>query len=316
MYSLRRFLFGIRPRDWSFARRGFYIGEPAKVRHLERIIGSFVDGFHTTLDDSNPETLATRLDAVEPEFRGFGYEGVGLCLGLFDLLTPWERDRWRTFQQGRGSHQSFLLHVGYGLLLARLGRPAAGALKRLAHPGERWLAIDGYGFHEGFFHWHQYIEERAAPRRLDGYAARVFDQGLGRVLWFGSCADVDRVTRTVATFPVERRADLWSGIGVACTYAGGVGADALKRLYELAGPYQAQVRLGCVLATKLRHQAGIVVAHTERALDVLCGLSADGAARLFDAAVEDLPPDGVEPAYEVLRRRIQHQVVSTQELTT
>jgi hypothetical protein len=311
---LRRLIFGIHRRQWIFAYRGFHQGDPTVRQHLERIIGCFVNGYHTTLEDGRLETLAARLDTVEPEYRGFGYEGAGLCLALFDLLTPWKRNRWETFVKGTGAHQSFLLHVGYGLLLGRLGRPAELALTKLTHPGERWLAVDGYGFYQGYFHWDRYVRQRAEPPPLHGFARRVFDQGLGRCLWFGCCADVELCARTVASFPSQRHDDLWSGLGVACTFAGGVGPEAIARLAELAGPFQGSLRLGTVLAAKLRHHAGIVVEHTERALDVLCGLSPDAAVAMVDAVFGDPPPDGAEPAYQVLRRCLQQQLVSTEEL--
>jgi hypothetical protein len=38
--------------------------------------------------------------------------------------------------------------------------------------------------------------------------------------------------------------------------------------------------------------------------------------RMVDAAFEGLPPDGREPAYEVLRRRVQVQFELSEELAT
>jgi hypothetical protein len=38
---------------------------------------------------------------------------------------------------------------------------------------------------------------------------------------------------------------------------------------------------------------------------VLCGLSASDAAAVTDAALENLPANEAEPAFEVWRRRIQ-----------
>jgi hypothetical protein len=313
---LRRRVFGIPRRDWTFARRGFPEADPAKRQHLERIIRTFVDGYHATLDDSRPQTLAPWLDAIDPEFRGFAFEGVALCLTAFDLLTPWKRDRWATFLKGPGGPESFLMHVGFGLALAQLGRPAEEALTRLADPGERWLAIDGYGFHQGYFHWRHFVEECAEPARISGYARRAFDQGLGRVLWFGCGADIGRVVRTVAKFPASRQPDLWSGLGVAATFAGGVAEEELKALAEASGPYEAHLKQGSVFAVKLRHRADTLVENTELACQTLAGLSAEGAVRMVDAAFEDLPSDGPEPAYEVLRRRVQVQLASREELTT
>ncbi len=308
----------MRARDFTLAVRGFHAGPPAARRHLEQILGAFVDGYHAALDDGRPQTLGPRLNAVAPELRGFAFEGAGLCLAAFDLLTPWKRDRWVTFLQGPGQPQSMVLHVAFGLALGAFGRRPEEGLKRLVHPGERWLAVDGYAFYEGFFRWRHYVQARAAPSRLSGYARRVFDQGLGRCLWFGGGADVDYLAQTVAAFPHERRGDLWSGLGVACTFAGGVGEAALKTLCQAAAPYGSHLRMGSVFAALLRQRAGIVVEHTERACQVVCGLSVAEAVRLVDAAFEGLPVAGPgdppELSYVTLRRRVQNQLAPTEEL--
>jgi hypothetical protein len=304
---IRRRLFGIAPRDWAFDRRGFPPpADPAVRAHLERIIGSFVEGYHATLEDSRPDVLLGRLDTLTPEYRGFAFEGVAVCLTMYDRLFPWKQDRWLTFQLGPGNHQSFLLHVGYGLALARMGRPATEALTRLPNAHEHWLAIDGYGFHEGFFRWKQYVEDRTPPPRLTGYPARVFDQGLGRVMWFGCGAEIDRVARTVASFPEHRHPDLWSGLGVACTYAGGVGEAEIKALAERSAPHQAHLIQGSIFSVKLRHRAGNVIPHTEMACRALSGLSVAEAVQLVDSTREALPPSiPEESAYEALRCRVQ-----------
>jgi hypothetical protein len=47
----------------------------------------------------------------------------------------------------------------------------------------------------------------------------------------------------------------------------------------------------------------------------LCGVSAHAAAAVTDDALRDLPRDGVEPAYEIWRRRIQKQLMLICHLT-
>jgi hypothetical protein len=130
-----------------------------------------------------------------------------------------------------------MAHVGAGWAFARLCRNIGRPLARL-DPLLRWLAVDGYGFHEGYFHCHRYIERPTRPARLSGYALRVFDQGLGRSLWFVYGADIARISSAIATFTPERRADLWSGTALACSYAGGVERAAIEALREAAGPYR------------------------------------------------------------------------------
>lgn len=308
-------MFAIPRRDWTFDRRGFPDADPEKRKHLERIIRVFVDGYHWTLEDGRPEKIFARLSAIEPEFRGFAYEGVALCYAAFDILFPGKRNRWITFQQGLGEPQSFLMHVGYGLALAQLGRRAEEALTRLTDPGERWLAIDGYGFHQTYFHWRKFVEDKAEPP-VTGYPRRAFDQGMGRALWFGQGADVERVIHSIATFEEGRRRDLWSGVGVAATFAGGVGPDELKRLLEASNEYEPHLKQGSIFSTRLRDRAGTVIPYTHVACETLCEMTVAEASGMVDAAFEGLPPDGEEPAYEILRQRVQQQLAAMKEITS
>jgi hypothetical protein len=200
-----------------------------------------------------------------------------------------------------------MAHVGLGWVVARLPWLRRHVDRPLAplDPLLRWLVVEGYGFHEGYFHWPRAVAAQEVPGRLSGYARRAFDQGLGRSLWFVHGADVARVAAAVAAFPPPRHADLWGGVGLACAYAGGAGADALHALRESAGPYQPPLAQGAAFAAKARQRAGNPAAHTGLACEILCGASADAAAHLTDDALKDLSPDGDEPAFEVWRRRIQ-----------
>lgn len=257
------------------------------------------------LEETDPRGLAARLNQLDSELLGFAFEGAAMGLALLDLMTPWQKDRWLHFMQSGGAEHIYMSHVGVGWALARLQRWRGGH-PRLTDPLLRWLAIDGYGFHEGYFHWPKFIRSRALPERLSGYSRRVFDQGLGRSLWFVNGADVQRIAATVAAFPVTRRADLWSGVGLACAYAGGVDQAALTALRAAAAPlYQAQLAQGASFAAKTRQRAGNPTEHTEMACRMLCGISAVEAAEATDHALKNLPYDRELPAYEIWRQRIQ-----------
>ncbi len=304
MGHLRQRLFGISPREVSFARRGFQEDNPSVRLRLERIGQTFLHGYHAALLDDHPAPLARRLAAIDPELRGFAFEGAAMGLTLMDYLVPWRKNRLRVFLDGPGAAHVYMVHVGAGWALARLRRRVERPLQRLdAILG--WLAVDGYGFHEGYFHWPRYVREQALPRKLAGYALRVFDQGLGRSLWFVEGADVAKISATIAAFPQARQSDLWSGVGLAGAYAGGGEPDAVAALLDAAGPYQPELAQGAAFAAKARQRAGNPTAHTEQACRIVCGTSAEEAAALTDRALEDLPPDGEEPAFEIWRQRLQ-----------
>jgi hypothetical protein len=300
--SIRQRLLSIAPEEASFARRGF---SPGHARERLELIGVvFISGYQMALEETDPHGLVARLNQLDSESRGFAFEGASMALALLDLMTPWKKDRWHYFMQSGGAKHLYMSYVGVGWALARLQRWRGGH-PRLTDPLLRWLAVDGYGFHEGYFHWPKFIQSRALPERLSGYSRRVFDQGLGRSLWFVNGAEVERIAATVATFPVTRRADLWSGIGLACAYAGGVDQAALTAVRDAAAPYQSQLAQGASFAAKTRQRACNLTAHTEMACRILCGISAAEAALVTDHALKNLPHNQELPAYEIWRQRIQ-----------
>jgi enediyne biosynthesis protein E3 len=305
--SLKRAIFGISPRETSFAHRGFR-GDSAAVRErLEEVGRCFVTGYHAALEEDRPEPLAARVDVeVARDFRGFAYEGAGMALALLDVLTPWRRDRLSRFLAGPGAAHVYIIHVGAGWVMARLPVSPERFLARLEDPLLRWLALDGYGFHEGYFRWPRSVERQEVPRKLRGYHLRGFDQGLGRSLWFVEGADVRRLPRTIGAFPAARQADLWSGLGLACGYAGGRTRAEIEELRTAAGPCLPQLAQGVAFAAQARERAGILTPHTELAAEVICGMSAAEAAAVTVESLRSLPADRPEePAFEVWRQRIQ-----------
>src|SRR6185369_15102276 len=301
----RRFL-GLSPVEATFAKRGFLASEEKARRHLETIGITFLSGYHAALEETRFVTLAQRLSRVDSDLRGFAFEGAAMGLALLDSFTPWRKDRWRTFTERFAEPHVYMMHVGLGWALARLRRSVTPHLTRL-DPLLRWLVVDGYGFHEGYFDWTRYIARREMPARLVGYERRVFDQGLGRSLWFVKGADVAAVTRAINTFASARRDDLWSGVGLACAYAGGCGRTGIESLRVAAHGHMPALAQGVAFAAKTRQRAANLNLHTENICRLICGRSAEETAAITDAALEDLREEGGWQAYEVWRRRIQNK---------
>jgi hypothetical protein len=302
----RRFL-GLSPAEASFARRGFLTGEELARQRLEQIGITFLSGYHAALEETGFVTLARRLASVEKDLQGFAFEGAAMALALLDCFTPWRKDRWRTFTEGLAKPHIYMMHVGLGWALARLRRSVTPYLVQL-DPLLGWLVVDGYGFHEGYFNWPRYVEQRAIPSHLDGYQRRVFDQGLGRSLWFVKCADVVAVASAIDNFPSERHDDLWSGLGLACAYAGGCGRTAIESLRAAAHEHEPALAQGVAFAAKTRQHAANLNSHTQTVCRLICGRSAEETAAITDAALENLCGEDGLPAYEVWRRRIQNKI--------
>nr|WP_260408357.1 DUF1702 family protein [Planomonospora venezuelensis] len=249
--------------------------------HLEAGCRSFLTGFNAVLAGETG-----RIDDLSGELRGFAYEGAGMACATLDVLTLTGGRRLRELLSGPGMRYPHLVHIGAGRAYARLRiRPMWGI--RAVHPLLRWLAFDGFGFHQGFAAADRTVGRQRTAGLLDRTRRAVFDQGLGRMLWFHECAGVEDVVARIAEFPAGRHPDLWSGVGQAAVYAGGATPAALERLDEAAARVglRAHLAQGGAFACAIRMISEIVPGHTIDAAPVLCGAEVDEAAGWTDTAL-------------------------------
>lgn len=304
--SVRRRLVGIPSAQAVFSRPGF---APEAWQRFAPVAEALVAGYHATLEDSALPALVPRLEAVDPDFRGFAYEGAGMGLGALDLVAPWKR-RLPEFVEGPGGAHVYPVYIGLGLALAHLHRRPEKYLDRL-DPLLGWIIVDGYGFHGGFFSRNRYIVGKARPANLSPYGTRLFDQGLGRAIWFSGGAVVEQVARTIGGFQPDRHADLWSGVGMASAYGGGTDRAGFDRLREIASDFRAQLARGAATAAWGRQLAGHQAAHTNVACEVFCGTSDADSARTMDDARRDLPDGTPQVRHEAWIRRVESTFAPT-----
>ncbi|GGP92492.1 hypothetical protein GCM10010278_83240 [Streptomyces melanogenes] len=212
---------------------------------------------------------------------------------LLDLMTLSGGSRLRGLLAEAGQDYPHLIHVGAGWAFGKLRlRPWTGI--RAGDPWLRWLAWDGFGFYQGFFDSDRVVGGCRTESRLDPHKRAMRDQGLGRCLWFHECADPQALRLRVAAFPQGRRSDLWSGIGLAATYAGGASEGELHALVEASAEYRAHLAQGAAFACAARKRARTPLPeHCRSAAPILTGASAHTAAGWTDTALADL---GSQPA--------------------
>lgn len=310
--QFRRRVFGIPENVTDFRSRGYRAASDAIRHRLEEVCGSFVAGYHFALESGSVGELEASLDQVQAERRGFAFEGAAMGLALLEIISPWQSNRIESFLAGPGDAHAYMIHVGTGWIWARFPFGFRRRFKKL-DPLLGWLAFDGWGFHEGFFHRQKYVAGQPAPKRLSGYERRAFDQGLGRSFWFINGGDIEVIAQTIANFSSHRRSDLWSGIGLAATYAGMTSERSLVELRVTSGSFSPQLAQGAAFAAKARQRAGNVTDYTDLATGILCGISALDAARLCDQTVENLPEQADWPAFEIWRQRIQNHFASRRQ---
>lgn len=307
--------------ETSLVKRGFHVKNDAAREMLETIGRNFLTGFGHAVEAGSADALPALLERVPIRFRGFAYEGAAMGFTMVDALTFARSRRLRGFLTGPGDDHVYMAYIGVGWAMARLPRFRWPKLR--LDPLLQWFVLDGYGFHQAYFRTDRYVRkhyrEPLFPWPADdpyGYAGRALDQGIGRALWFVGGTDPDVVATVIEGFPAVRRPDLYSGAGLAATYAGGADEDELRGFWKRAGRHRPQVAQGCAFAAEARRRSGLEVPHTEVATQVFCDMSPDRAAQI---CIDAMPgrgekatgeSQGTQLPFEQWRRRIADEFVS------
>lgn len=292
----------ISPVETSVRRRGFSVDDREVVAHLEEIGAHFVDGYNHAIGACDIGELAAALASYERDNAGFVYEGAAMGVAIADFLTPGS-SLFGAYLEGPGAPHEYMVWVGLGWALARLPVAPERFLARYSSLN-CWLALDGYGFHEGYFHWPKRIAAQRRPR-LSADGLHVFDQGLGRSLWFVKGADPNLVASCIDTFSADRQADLWAGVGLAAAYAGATSHDVYTTLLLVGAAHACSLAQGVVFAAQARQRAGNVVPHLEQACEQILKLDVPTAAAI---AVSTIPDPGTSLShYQQWRFAIQRR---------
>ncbi|HEY2737487.1 MAG TPA: DUF1702 family protein [Thermoanaerobaculia bacterium] len=284
---------------------------------LEGIGEAFAAGYDAALEEREPEAIAARLDRVEPERQGFAAEGIGMGLAFLDGLDGLasgrrgrrgRSDRLRRYLAGPGERQVYMLHAGAGWAL---GSPLLSGHALLARldPLLSTIAVDGYGFYRAYFFPRRTLDRCLMPGWISGAAGRSFDVGVGRRLWFVD-AEVERLLALAARFSADRRADLWTGLGEACSMAGGRGTATVATLRRAAGPFLSAFAQGIAFSAEVRDRGGNPADSTELACRAVWELSAEATAAIVRDTRSGLPGTGPD-AFEAWRQRIRERFTSS-----
>lgn len=213
----------------------------------------FLHGFSEALKVP-PEVLLKLLQVTPFQGRGFAIEGMAMALTLMDELSPGPHSRLCVLFDDRSAEEQTLVAIGVGWASARLGKPLDWSPTAL---GSRYMSavVDGYGFHQGFFHPHRFTG-RGFPVREDELST-FYDIGLGRALWFVHIGRVEPIVHTIDGFLPDRRKQLWRGVGTACAFTGNrkyAAAQMGKAAAKFASDFRAGLETGKQLLHNLARQ--------------------------------------------------------------
>ncbi len=198
--------------------------------------------------------LVEYLEKTEPEFSSIAYESASMAIAIKDFESDTFPAGWLAFANGPALQHKAQVYVGLGWAIAKLNLPFLETLKELdTHPYFR--IADGCGYYDGSFRQRQTVLSQQLPINISVEALPMYDQGVGRSIWYTARTDIDKIQSMIETFPANRQPNLWRGIGIAVAYVGGCSEIELKTLWQCAGSNGLQLAIGAALAARARMQA-------------------------------------------------------------
>lgn len=237
---------------------------------LVQNIGSlWVDGYNAALE-GDARRVAQQIDSLPPFNRAVMYEGALTALASLDLV-----DKDPGFNRLRTMFASVP-----DMLRAGINQAAGGALSQLRMDPPldllvtdefwSWAAMDSFGCHQAYFNWTSSIENVEYPAGVGGLSTKALDQGVGRGIWFLTCANPTMIQNMIDRFPPYRRPELWSGIGIM-TGAYGAGSEKeLKLMFRYARSYCIYLQQGVAIGTWIRSNYEQVGGQTTSACEIIC----------------------------------------------
>lgn len=248
--------------------------------HIENIGSTFLDGYHYQLKTNNIDNLIEEIVInTNNKMLGFSFEGAAMSATILDFINPFSSRTIKLFNNFVSNKYEYLLYVGIGWAIARLPfkKKLLSRYRVFLYP----LIIDGIGFHQGYFHTRLTASMQYIPSYIKKSEYAAFDQGVGRSLWFSHGGNSTHIVDTINKFNPARQSNLWIGIGLASTYAGG-NNTSISELCLLSKKYRSNLALGSAFASKARHRAGNVTKESEYACSIYCNSSSEEVSDLTD----------------------------------
>jgi hypothetical protein len=238
-------------------------------KKIEQIISTFQSAQAIT-ENTGYEDLFEKLSSFEPEFRSVAFEAASMSIlsSYLKSNSSNQLEQWKNFYSTHQSiHKSTLL-TGFGWALAVHERNPADFFDQF-DPLVAMRILDGYGYYHGLMRSRRSIHNLEIPEYITKDLLFVFDQGLGRALWYLSKGDLEKLMALIQKFPDERKLNLWRGIGTASAYVGGVDVSIYKELNQLAANNSKQFIVGVFFAIRTRMHSNSITEYIKNACRIV-----------------------------------------------
>ncbi len=247
---------------------------------MEKIKTLFQEAKDIALETNDIHSIIQKIKNFDNEFRSVTYEAISMALAEKDIAENNLLNNWKTFLTEYAQAHTLQFHVGLGWALAKENKEISTFLN-LIEPAMISKVLDGIGYYDGIFRNRQTIRSKKINEKIESDNLKYYDQGIGRSIWYNCFGNIEKCKEIIESFLPDRQANLWRGIGIACTYVGGVDENLLKEIYTLSGKHSSELCKGALMAIKTRTEANTLQRDTELVCQTWLGTSTEEALKIL-----------------------------------
>lgn len=213
------------------------------------------------------------LEEESPEYRSIAYEGASFEIAMKDLATNNKLHPWKEFKNASRIH-SFHVDIGLGWAFAKTGVSPQSYVESINDLSGS-MVLDGIGYYHSLYKGRSTLKNKTVPPAIEGKNLDLFDQGVGRRLWYMAKGNEQEAIELLHNFAASRHGALFRGIGIACGYVGGCKEHQLKYLKEISASHLGQLQFGITLAGVSRVISETVTPDIDLACRIICDKTLD-----------------------------------------
>ncbi len=256
-----RFIFHVSEFEKQIRRRSHTNTLGKKADWIWTVSESYFYGYNQGLVAGKSfDTLKQRLDNIDPELRGFAYEGAGTALALLEVISPFHKKDLKIFLNKYAKNHYKTTSAGIGIAYARIGASLKKKLLNFDTETAEFI-IDGYAFYYGCLKNIDFMNI-TPPYWMTENQQQVFIRGFGRSLWFRVNGNIGDAAKIIKKCNEADQEILWKGLAIGCAYAGKLLANELSLFQHYANKHLTSIVEGFYIAYEARQRAQNQIIYT------------------------------------------------------
>ncbi len=246
------------------------------------------------------------LEKQDLFYHALVFEGASMGYAQYDKYNNGRLTEWKKFTEKTPKAFNTFNFIGLGWALAKWTDFDLTTLKDV-DVKMYWRTFGGWGYHDAIFKKSLIFNKMDRAHRVPLEYVNAYDEGIGRLIWYESRADLQKMMDLVSRFDKSRLPDIWRGIGIAVSFVGAYDLDFFKKILNFTGDFRLSFNIGSALAAKALDSTHTVNNEVEGAFSYMFDKSISEIAQMTIKLENETTSDDY---YSKWLQKMHHNMVS------